>query len=187
MSSDPTAAMLDSLLAVTFRLFYSKGSTAWYRDKKAIIHALTTPAEYLKTRGKRMPPEDYAKFMYARLEQIHAHGEKWRKHPYFPNYLLKCIQDHLAWHGDDLIEDASAFGNVMTDLAAKLQGTLRESEIKRAEAEERTIAILAQAHELTKPKRKITPKAEAPAVKQLGLFSLLLLIGFLCQKLSAGN
>lgn len=96
-------ATLVALLGELQRRFYAQGDQSlFYRDRRALARALTWPALWLDRRGVYCSQDRYRALLVARLEAIQEHGDAGKYGAFFPTYLLKCLQDWFAWHGEEL-------------------------------------------------------------------------------------
>jgi hypothetical protein len=96
-------ATLVALLAELRRRFYAQlDQSLFYRDRRALARALTWPALWLDRRGVYCSQARYQALLIARLEAIQEHGDAGKHGAFFPAYLLKCLQDWFAWHGEEL-------------------------------------------------------------------------------------
>lgn len=99
----PAEDTLVSLLGELRNCFYTQvDHSLFYRDRRALVRALTWPALWLDRRGVYCSQARYRALLVARIEAIQLHGVSRRYGAYFPAYLLKCLQDWFAWHGEEL-------------------------------------------------------------------------------------
>lgn len=153
--------MLGELLAESRRRFYAAKPVAEFqRDRRRLLYALSWPADWLERRGLFCPPARYRALVVARLDAVRAHGDPARYGAFFPSYLLKCLQDHFAHHGDELHDELKHLRNAIE----LVTGALRFAEDDRA-AHARQIDVLARAHRLL---RAQAPPPSDP--RQLALF-----------------
>lgn len=97
--------LLQSLLQTIGRRFYShQPPEHFHRDRRMLLYALSWPAHWLQQRNLRLSASDYRQLIIQRLDAIAAHGQPALYLAYFPRYLLKCLQDHLHHHGEQLYE-----------------------------------------------------------------------------------
>jgi hypothetical protein len=123
--------------------FYAPTDPAqFHRDRRGLIHALTWPAVWLERRGLFCSPHRYRSLAQDRLSAILAHGDPARYGAYLPTYLLKCLQDFFAHHGDDLYCELKHVRNAL-DLAGR---SFRLAE--QAGDHSRHIEALAAAHRI---------------------------------------
>lgn len=153
----------DRLLERVRSRFYPAGPAdrTFHRDRRMLLYALTWPAQWMASRGLPMAPPAYEKLLAQRLDDIAAHGDPQAYQPYFPRYLLKCLQDWFRHHGDDLYED-------LKRVRSQLDGVDRLLAALQNRAPENIVAPLAQAHAALKgqTRRKTAPKDG----RQLDLF-----------------
>jgi hypothetical protein len=96
-------ATLVSLLGELRRLFYAQlDQSLFYRDRRALARTLSWPALWLDRRGVYCSQARYQALLVARLKAIQEHGDAGKYGAFFPAYLLKCLQDWFAWHGEEL-------------------------------------------------------------------------------------
>ena len=115
------AGLLDHLRV---RFYTTKPMAEFHRDRRRLLYALCWPADWLECRGLFCTPARYRAIVVARLDAIRAQGDPARYGAYFPTYLLKCLQDHFAHHGDELYDELKHIRNAL-ELAT---GTLRFAE-----------------------------------------------------------
>ena len=120
----PTAALLEQIKT----RFYSsnRNQRRFYQDRRMLIYALTWPATWLHQRGLPITSQAYQKLLSQRLEDIARHGDPSRFQAYFPRYLLKCIQDWFAHHGESLYEELKHIRNQLYNIEALLHASTRE-------------------------------------------------------------
>lgn len=153
--------LLGELLAAVRERFYAGKPTAeFHRDRRRLIYALSWPADWLGQRGLFCPPSRYRAIVVARLDAVRAHGDPARYGAFFPSYLLKCLQDHFAHHGEELYDELKHIRNAL-ELAS---GALRFAD-DAALVHARQIDVLAHVHRLL---RVPAPSASDP--RQLALF-----------------
>ncbi len=158
MNSSPAKETTDDLLDIIQGTFYREvDRTVFYRDLKGLIYAITWPAKWMKERGLRMTAKRYERFILDRIAEVKEHSDPVTRSIYFPRYLLKCLQEHLAHQGDALYDELKHARNAV-DLALQHTSKIQETDTH-------TIDILAHAHTLTRPRRR---KAKHPS--QLSLF-----------------
>ena len=97
----------EALLAQIKQRFYSSDSSGkrFYEDRRMLLYALSWPAKWLDQRGLQVSAQQYERLLTQRLKTIAQHGDSERYERYFPRYLLKCLQDWYAHHGDELYEE----------------------------------------------------------------------------------
>ena len=88
--------LLSELLAHVRGHFYSsKPPAVFHRERRRLLHALCWPAHWLDRRGLFCSPARYRALVIARIDNIRGHGDPACYGPYFPTYLLKCLQEFL--------------------------------------------------------------------------------------------
>jgi hypothetical protein len=135
---------------VRLRFYTLQPVSAFRRDRRRLLAALTWPAVWLEHRGLFCSPHRYRALVVERLDAIRAHGVKCasldgdpaRYGAYFPAYLLKCLQDFFDRHGDQLYGELRHLRNALDAVL----GSLRFAE--KSSAHSRQIEALAQAHRL---------------------------------------
>jgi hypothetical protein len=114
--------LLARLLADLQRRFYGTLPTAVFqRDRRRLLYALSWPASWLERRGLDCTPSRYQAIVIARLDAIRAKGDPERYGAYFPNYLLKCLQDSFEHQGDALYEELKHVRNALEGLWSSLR------------------------------------------------------------------
>lgn len=122
---DQDEQLLASLLADLQQRFYATlPVTTFQRDRRRLLYALSWPAGWLEHRGLSCTPSRYRAIVVAQLDAIRAKGDPQHYGAYFPNYLLKCLQDRFAHQGDALYEELKHVRNALD----RLWGSLRFSE-----------------------------------------------------------
>lgn len=153
--------LLGELLAEVRERFYAaKPRAEFHRDRRRLVLALCWPADWLERRGLFCSPSRYRAIVVARLDDVRAHGDPSRYGAFFPSYLLKCVQDHFAHHGDELHDE---FKHIRNALEAAT-GSLHFAE-SAAAVHARQIDALARVHRLLRAR---APSASDP--RQLALF-----------------
>jgi hypothetical protein len=97
----------------------------FHRDRRMLLYALTWPATWLERRGLTCPPGRYRRLIDERLAAIAAHGDPACYGAFFPRYLLKCLQDFFARHGDDLYGDLKHIRNALDQVLASARFAAR--------------------------------------------------------------
>ena len=87
-----------------------------------LLYALPWPAKWLDQRGLQVSAQQYETLITQRLKSIVHHGDRQRYECYFPRYLLKCLQDWFAHHGDELYEELKHVRNQLHSIEALMQG-----------------------------------------------------------------
>lgn len=153
--------LLAGLLDDVRRRFYpGKPVAEFQRDRRRLLVALCWPADWLARRGLFCPPTRYRALVVARLDAVRAHGDPACYGAFFPSYLLKCLQDHFAHHGDDLHDELKHIRNALEGVT----GSLRYAE-SEATVQARQIDALARVHQML---RAQAPPPSDP--RQLALF-----------------
>ncbi len=102
------------LLGEVRQRFYAQcAPSLFYCNRRALVSALTWSAEWLDRRGVYCTQARYRVLLIARMEAIEEHGDAGKMGAFFPAYLLKCIQDWFAWHGEDLYLELKHARNAM--------------------------------------------------------------------------
>jgi hypothetical protein len=164
----PEEQTLRQLLGAIRRRFYSGGGPVeqkrWHRERQDLIKALTWPAHWMNERGVSISQPRYRQLLEERLADIAAYGELKRRQAYFPAYLLKCLQDHFAHHGETLYNELKHIRNALygLNIQVNIQHPGREHE--------KEIDALARTHRLLTVKAQARRKAPKSSEKQLELF-----------------
>ena len=153
----------EKLLAQIKQDFYTCKSSEkqFYADRRMLLYALTWPAKWLDRRGLWMDARQYEKLLGQRLKAIVHHGDPKRYQCYFPRYLLKCLQDWFAHHGDELYEELKHVRNQLYRIEVQLE----ECPSRRTED---IITPMAQAHAILSHQNSHKQKKED--THQLKLF-----------------
>ena len=166
--NNPEEQTLQQLLDAIRRRFYSGGADAerkrWHRDRQDLVKALTWPAHWMHERGVSISQPRYRRLLEERLADISVYGDPKRRQAYFPAYLLKCLQDHFAHHGETLYDELKHIRNALYGL--KIAVNLRPLAREREEE----IAALARTHRLLAVRAQTRRKATKSSAKQLELF-----------------
>jgi hypothetical protein len=145
---------------VGVRFYAGQPAARFQRDRRRLLHALSWPAVWFERRGLSCSSARYRALIVARLDAIHAHGDPTRYGAYFPTYLLKCIQDFFAHHGDELYAEFQHIRNAV-ELAGSSLRFAENIEVAHA----RRIDALAALHRML---RAQAPPPTDP--RQLALF-----------------
>ena len=138
----------EKLLAQIQQNFYSCKSSEkqFYADRRMLLYALTWPGKWLEQRGLPITAQHYEQLLTQRLKAIAQHGKLESYQRYFPGYLLKCLQDWFAHHGDELYEELKHVRNHLHSIEALLQRCTSE------QAED-IVTPMAQAHAILMSQR----------------------------------
>ena len=119
----------DRLLAQIKQRFYAPDSSnkRFHQDRRMLLYALTWPAGWMDRRGLPMSSQTYEKLLTERLDDIATHGQPERYRQYFPRYLLKCIQDWFAHHGEDLYQELKHVRNQLYGIEALMRQQPQQS------------------------------------------------------------
>lgn len=165
-SAPPTTMeqAVDELLAAIRWRFYAapESGSHFHRDRRMLLYALTWPATWLEHRGLTCPPDRYRRLIDDRLAAIAAHGHPARYGPYFPRYLLKCLQDFFERHGDDLYGDLKHIRNALDQVLASARFAARVRD------DARQLDVLVATHRLLHARQAARVAARDPG--QLDLF-----------------
>jgi len=153
--------LVEGLLAAVRASFYAtKPAAEFRRDRRGLIRALSWPADWLARRGLFCSPARYRALVVARLDAVRAHGDPARYGAFFPSYLLKCLQDHFAHHGDELHDELKHIRNALEAVTGSLRFAESEAAVQARQTE-----ALARVHRL------LRSQAPAPSdPRQLALF-----------------
>lgn len=152
----------EKLLAQIKQSFYAckLSHNRFYKDRRMLLYALTWPAKWLDQRGLQVSSKQYEQLINQRLKAIAQHGKSKRYEHYFPGYLLKCLQDWFAHHGDELYEELKHVRNQLHSIEALMQGCASQ----RAED---IVTPMARAHAILMSQ---CPRKAAKDTRQLKLF-----------------
>ena len=106
-ASHPSTAIaqqiIDTLLGHIAREHY-QGHTdiRFHRHRRALTHAICWPATWFKEKNIHICDSRYQAIIEQRLSEITTHAAIHKTQAYFPNYLLKCLQNHFLHRGDSI-------------------------------------------------------------------------------------
>lgn len=113
------------LLAVVRNQFCPEmGDGAWFQSLRMFKRVVCYPAAELARAGVSLPPERYRARLLEVLTSIKRHGDTGNVH-YWPGYLLKCVKEHWAHHGEDWLQEGKS---IRTRAEAVLLATGRAAE-----------------------------------------------------------
>jgi len=165
MSATRDPAPLDAVtteLLHTIRLRFHLPRPADYpRDRRRLLHALTWPATWLDERGLTCTPQRYQALIDQRLRAIAVHGNPAAYGAYFPTYLLKCIQDWFAHHGEQLYSELKHIRNALDQVLASARFA------ERVQRDARQLDLLVSTHRILEQRRAVPRN---PGAEQLTLF-----------------
>ena len=141
-STDALAATTEALLLAIRQRFYVHRPTDYHRDRQRLLHAVTWPATWLDERGLTCSAQRYQTLIEERLHAIAAHGNPAAYGAYFPTYLLKCLQDFFARHGDELYAELKHIRNALDQLLASARFA------ERVQRHARHLDLLVSTHRL---------------------------------------
>lgn len=119
---DQNEQLLASLLAdLQARFYRTQLPSVFQRDRRRLLYALSWPADWLERCGLSCTPSRYRAIVIARVDAIRAKGDPARYGAYFPNYLLKCLQDSFEHQGDALYEELSHVRNALEGVWGSLR------------------------------------------------------------------
>ena len=153
----------ESLLAQIKQTFYTNklSEKQFYADRRMLLYAITWPDKWLDQRGLPTTAQHYEQLLTQRLKAIAQHGKLESYQRYFPGYLLKCLQDWFAHHGDELYEELKHVRNPLHSIEALLQGC-------SSQQAEDIVTPMAQAHAILKS--QCHRKYDKEDTRQLTLF-----------------
>ncbi len=127
-----------------------------------LLEAITYPARYLNQRGAQAVASRYQQILRTVIRAVKTKGNRAVVRR-FSIYFFKCVQEHMAHHGDEYYEEAKT-----RPLGALVKPAIRK--MRQAEAVETTDA-LASAHRVlalrSGRKRAIQKSAKAAAPMDL--------------------
>ncbi len=149
----PEQQTLTDLLSLVRGDFYGTDDrlAAYYIQKRDLARALTWPALWLERHNLHCSQQRYRSLLASRLAAIREHGDPDRYSEYFPRYLLKCLQDWFAWHGEEVTAELRHARNAIElALIGILTHADREecSEVNEHIQARRQIESLAQTHRI---------------------------------------
>lgn len=156
------AELVHSLLGVIRRQFCAQlTDKQWYENQRFFKRVILYPAKYLNERGVTLPPDRYQAILQDVFQEIKRHGQT-AVVGFWPGYLLKCVQEHFAHHGEDYYSEGKSLRS-MTERALMGFGRAREA----AQAAD-PVAPMAQAYAiLSRPKRRQKPSGKQPQLSLL--------------------
>jgi len=105
------ADLVSDLLGAIRHQFYPDDSKGFFQQRDAILLCITRPAQWFSDRGVSFPPRRYQQLIQEIVQTIKRHGAP-DQIRYFPAYLGKAVESHLAHHGDALYDEAKASRNL---------------------------------------------------------------------------
>ena len=144
---DIAGAVHQTLETIRRRFYGTHPPADFHRDRRMLLYALTWPAGWLERRALTCSPARYRSLLADRLEAIAAHGDPARYGGYFPAYLLKCLQDWLQHHGDELDAEFKHVRNALDHVLASVRFA------ERVQRDARQIELLAATHRLLHAQR----------------------------------
>lgn len=155
------------LQTIRTHFYTDEQNQPYYRDRRRLLYALTWPATWMQQRGLRPSPKRYEQLITARLHDIATHGNPASYQPYFPRYLLKCLQQWFLRHGDTLYEELKHIRNELYEIE-KLIEVMETKATENTPQNNPTIAVMAHTHALLKSQNRRTK--DKPEARQLTLF-----------------
>jgi len=163
----PEEASLEELLGRIRCLFYARlPEKRWHQERSALVKALTWPAHWMNQHGVTVSQPRYRLLLEERIGEIAVHSDPKRRDDYFPAYLLKCLQEYFARHGEALYEE-------LKHIRSALYGWEISLEVRERSRQENTeIEAMARTHRLltVKAKAKAKKRARRNSPEQLELF-----------------
>ena len=156
----PSAAVaqqvIDTLLDQIAREHY-RGYTdiRFHQHRQALTHAICWPATWFKEKNIHICGTHYQAIIKQRLSEITTHASIHKTQTYFPNYLLKCLQNHFLYRGDSIYEQYKHVRFSIEIIMQKIPAW------QQSVTNREMIDVLSQAHWITKPKRKTNPQNPA--------------------------
>ena len=169
MNPQPDRQTVDLILTQIQSRFYHDNQKLFFRDRRFLLYVITWPASWFHERGLRPPASRYKQLVLDRLDDIQTHGDPDQYLPFFPRYLLKCLQDYLAWHGDSLYQELKHIRNALYNLDSILE-QLQPANAQPAGSapDDSLIEILAHTHSILAG--HYPRKSTKTASQQLSLF-----------------
>lgn len=138
--------LVDKLLHQIKNAFY-KDSPNFHRDRKMLIYTITWPAQWLNRRGLNTSPAFYEEIISKQISIIIKKGNSEIYRLYFPQYLLKSIQNYFFYNGDDLYDQLKHVRNFIPSAHDYLKHTQKYDENSRL------IETLLAAHKISAPNK----------------------------------
>lgn len=155
MSTDEQAqaerAFVEKAMAmIRERLYPCVSDAAFAREWPDLLLAISEPAAYLHTRGRKLPGSRYLAILREVIAGIRGHGKPAAR--CLPIYLRKCLQDHMRMQGERYLEEAKDMearpaGAVAARIASGLRAVAGDPEAARL-----TDALVAARSLLAPPK-----------------------------------
>ena len=152
-TSHPSTAIaqqiIDTLLGHIAREHYQgHNDIRFHQHRRALTHAICWPATWFKEKNIHICDTRYQAIIEQRLSEITTHAAIHKTQAYFPNYLLKCLQNHFLHRGDSIYEQYKHLRYCIEILMQKIP------DWEQSVTQREMIDILSQAHWITKPKPK---------------------------------
>ncbi|HEX5177111.1 MAG TPA: hypothetical protein VFV83_08785 [Chthoniobacteraceae bacterium] len=135
------------------RAMFYKDADRFSQDRDFLIRALTFPANWLHTRGVRMPAAWHAEILKRILDEVQKH--RTRETHFFPGYLLRCIQAHMDHNGERYYDAAKEHRTVVGQVV---------SEMRKQAAPDTATDVLAEAHRIAS--RTVDQQRRKPASRE---------------------
>ena len=92
----------------------------WFQDRPFLLkNFVLYPAAWLNERALTMPLDRIRAILATVISQVKTHGAN-RPGTYYPAYLLRALQDHLAFNADELAAESKSIqyqvASVLTSL-----------------------------------------------------------------------
>ena len=153
-----TSDVVESLLRRIRENLYPDNDSEFHKDRKRLVHAITWIANWMERRGLATSPKAYYTLISRQVADIVEHGQPERYAQYLPTYLLKCIQQHILHHGDELYDRLKRIRSYVEAIEVKT----REKD-QPADRNRRFIRDMQRLHHIANP--KIRPKSDHKQMK----------------------
>ena len=153
-----TSDVVESLLRRIHENLYQNNDADFHKDRKRLVHAITWTASWMERRGLATSPKAYYTLISRQVAAIAEHGQADKYAEYLPAYLLKCIQQHILHHGDELYDRLKLIRNFVEAIETRTQG-----QDERAGQNRRFIRDMQRLHKIAAPKKR--PKTDHKQMK----------------------
>ncbi len=143
----------EALLDIIRKRFYTGNPGNFHRDRGMLLYAVTWPARWLDQRGLSTSPPAYRSIITQRLDEIRKHGDPQRYGSFFPNYLLKTLQQWFLHNGDDLYDQLKQIRNALFSAEAIIARLRTPHACDTCQQEREHIETLARAHRILRAQR----------------------------------
>ena len=158
--SAPDSLIADLMVRVRREFYSERPAKHWYQQQDTVKKALTFPASWLEERKVPMSARRYREIINLILNTIISHA-KTQQIAYPSAYILHCVQQHMAHHGDAYYQEGKSCRN---RIALQMAVVERTAAARSRQSGADVIPAFAQVHAaLAIGKSKGRPKASKPA------------------------